>query len=141
MIEYKIYNKEIAKLEIADGFFKGWPNPPSKTTHHKMMESSYRAIVAIDENKIIGFITIISDGVLNAFIPLLEVIEPYQNQGIGTGLMQQAIEETKDLYALDLSCDTQQVRFYKGFGMHLAHGMIKRNYENQSGSRIVNKTK
>lgn len=135
MITYKLYNEEVALLDIADGFFHGWPNPPSKKTHHEMMASSYRAIVAIKDDKIIGFITIISDGILNAYIPLLEVIKPYQNQGIGTRLMEKAISEVDDLYALDLSCDTERVSFYKRFGMHLSHGMIMRNYSHQSGKK------
>ncbi|MCB2338038.1 hypothetical protein LGK94_21835 [Clostridium tagluense] len=45
-------------LEIGEGFFKDWPNPPSQENHRRILEKSYRSLVSIDEksNKIIGFI-------------------------------------------------------------------------------------
>ncbi len=33
-------------------------------------------------NKVVGFITAISDGVISAYIPLLEVLPKYQNMKI-----------------------------------------------------------
>lgn len=35
-----------------------------------------------DTNQVVGFITAISDGVLSAFIPFLEGLPEYKNQGI-----------------------------------------------------------
>jgi len=60
------------------GFFAGWPNPPSPDIHLKILQNSYRAFVAIDRdiNQVVGFINAISDGVLSAYIPLLEVTSP-----------------------------------------------------------------
>lgn len=133
MIHYKLYTQDLDKLKLASGFFAGWPSGPDETTHRKMMQQSYKSIIAIDENEIVGFVTIISDGVLSAYIPLLEVVKSHQGQGIGKALMERAFEETKHLYSVDLSCDSDKISFYKQFGMHLSHGMISRNYENQSG--------
>lgn len=58
------------------GFFVGWPTAPSPEQHLAVLRGSYRAVVAIDEatDEIVGFITMISDGVLTAFIPWLEVL-------------------------------------------------------------------
>ncbi len=133
MIEYKLYTKELEKMEIADGFFQHWPNPPDKNGHRRILEKSYKSVVAIHENKIIGFVNIISDGVLSAYIPLLEVIPEYQKQGIGKKLMELAIDETKDFYMIDLSCSDDVVEFYEKLGMERANAMCFRNYKNQSG--------
>ncbi len=128
MIEYKIYSSELSKLEIADGFFENWHKKPDKLKHKEILLRSYKSIVAVYNNEIIGFINIISDGILSAYIPLLEVIPKYRNRGIGKKLFEIAINEVKDLYMVDLSCDDNLVKFYEKFNMNKSNAMIKRNY-------------
>ena len=120
-------------VEIADGFFDGWPSPPSKAVHRKILENSYLSIVAIEGNRIVGFVNIVSDGVLSAYIPLLEVVKDYQGQGIGKRLVEEALAATKDLYMIDVACDDDVVPFYEKFGMMKSNSMIFRNYVKQSG--------
>lgn len=64
------------------GFFVEWPNPPSPETHLRLLENSWKVIVALDEEtgQVVGFITSISDGVLSAYIPLLEVLPEYKKR-------------------------------------------------------------
>ena len=133
MIIYKQYNGAMDSFEIADGFFKGWPNPPSKAVHRKILLDSYMSFVAIDDERIVGFINVISDGVLSAYIPLLEVVEDYQGQGIGSRLVEEALAATKDLYMIDVACDDDVVPFYKKFNMIQGNAMSIRNYDRQSG--------
>ncbi len=128
MIEYKVYKKEL-NLDIADGFFENWPQFPDKKMHEKILSSSYKAVVAIDQNKIIGFVTIISDGVLSAYIPLLEVLPSYRKKGIGKKLIEHALNELKNFYMVDTSCDDDLVDFYKQFSMKRANALILRNYK------------
>lgn len=135
MIEYKLYSEVKGEYEIVDGFFEGWVNPPSKAVHKKIMENSYKTVVAVDTEKrhIVGFINIISDGVMAAYIPMLEVISSYRKRGVGKELVKRAMEETKHLYMIDLSCDDNMVAFYEKFGMSRASAMIIRNYDRQCG--------
>lgn len=86
-----------------------------------------------EKNKVIGFITAISDGVLSAYIPFLEVLPEYQNKGIGMELTKRMLEELGDLYMIDLLCDQNLQPYYKKLGMHEATGMLVRNHQNQSG--------
>lgn len=132
-ITYKHYMPSMDTVEIADGFFDGWPNPPSKAVHRKILENSYLSIVAIEGNRIVGFVNIVSDGVLSAYIPLLEVVKDYQGQGIGKKLVEEALAATKDLYMIDVACDDDVVPFYEKFGMMKSNSMIFRNYVKQSG--------
>lgn len=135
MISYKVYSSDLRDIEIGDGFFDGWPNPPNKDKHRLILEESYKSMVAIDNktDKIIGFINAISDGVLAAYIPLLEVLPNYQNQGIGSELVKRILLELKDLYMVDLCCDKELVPYYEKHGMFHSHGMIYRNYDSQNG--------
>lgn len=135
MIIYKVYSNDQAHVEIGEGFFNGWPNPPSIEKHREILEKSYLSIVAIDEseNKIIGFINAISDGVLSAYIPLLEVLPEYQKQGIGLELVRRMLDELKEIYMIDLSCDVDLQPFYEKLGMIKSQGMMYRNFKYQSG--------
>ena len=133
MIAYKQYSAAMESVEIADGFFDGWPNPPSKAVHRKILLGSYLSVVAIDNERIVGFINVVSDGVLSAYIPLLEVVETYQGQGIGSRLVEEALAATKEFYMIDVACDDDVVPFYERFNMIRGNAMSLRNYERQSG--------
>ena len=112
----------------------GWPNPPSEETFLRLLKGSYRIILAIQDNRIIGFITAISDGVLSAYIPLLEVLPEYQSKGIGKELLARMKNELSHLYMIDLLCDEELIPYYEKQGMSKATGALIRNYENQNGN-------
>lgn len=128
-------NLENIKPTMLEGFFDGWPSPPNPETHFKILKNSYRFIVAIDDktNQVVGFITAISDGVLSAYIPLLEVLPNYKNLGIGSELVKRMLEELQDIYMIDLICDESLQTYYEKYGMIKANGMVVRNYARQSG--------
>lgn len=118
------------------GFFVGWPNPPSPETHLRLLASSAYIMLAIDteQDKVVGFVNAISDKVLSAFIPNLEVLPDYQGQGIGTELMQRILKKMDHIYAIDLMCDLELQPFYQQIGMQPSVGMVVRNYHRQSGA-------
>ena len=120
------------------GFFLGWPNLPNADTHLRLLRSSYYACVAVDgaTGKAVGFINAVSDGVLSAYIPLLEVLPQYQGHGIGGALVRQALDALGGLYMIDISCDEEVASFYVKFGA-ITHGRacMFRNYDAQSGRK------
>lgn len=128
-------NLEGISHEMLEGFFIDWPNPPSTETHLNILNNSNKIVIAIDTttNKAVGFITAISDGVISAYIPLLEVLPAYKNKGIGKELVQRMLQELDDIYMIDLCCNENLIPYYKKFGMMTATGMVKRNYTMQSG--------
>lgn len=135
MIRYQETVEGIS-AENLQGFFVDWPNPPNPTTHLKLLQKSDHIVLAIDEatGHVIGFITAITDHVLTAYIPLLEVLPAYKGQGIGSQLVKQMQRQLRHLYAIDLLCDLDVQPFYARLGMIPATGMLTRNYTNQSGS-------
>ena len=136
MITY-VHTLEDISPEQIDGFFVGWPDPPSKEVHFRLLHSSDEVVLAIDKNsdKVVGFITAITDQVLSAYIPFVEVLGNYQGRGIGKKLVGLMLDRLKDFYMIDLLCDEDLQGFYEKLGMSKARGMMVRNYEYQSGER------
>ena len=84
-------------------------------------------------DQVIGYINAISDGVLVAYIPHLEVLPAYQGQGIGSELVRRMLDTLRGLYMIDLICDAEVQPFYERLGLTRYTGMIKRNYDHQTG--------
>ena len=118
---------------IPEGFFQGWLSKPNIEKHLDILCNSYKVWLAIDRetNKVVGFINAISDGILSAYIPLLEVLPKYQKMGIGGELVKRMLDSLKDLYMADLLCDPELQPYYQKFGMTKSTGMIMRNYDRQ----------
>lgn len=121
--------------ELLQGFFVGWPNPPSPETHARLLASSDHVVLAVDEESgiVVGFVTAVSDGVLSAYVPLLEVLPGHQGRGIGSELMRRMLEKLGHLYMVDVLCDPELQPFYARLGMRPASGMVLRRYEQQAG--------
>ena len=136
MITYTDSLEEITADKLSGGFFVGWPNPPNPDTHLRILQGSTHIILALDDqtNQVVGFINAIGDRVLNAFIPLLEVLPTHQKQGIGAELVGRMLDKLRSLYAIDLLCDSDLQPFYERFGMRPYTAMLYRNYDRQSGT-------
>jgi len=134
MIEY-VESIENISPDMLEGFFVGWLNPPSREKHLEILEKSDRVILAIDtdSNRVVGFIYAITDGVLSAYLPLLEVLPDYQGRGIGSELVSKMLGALSDLYMVDLICDSDLQPYYEKLGMTRTLGMSIRNYKMQSG--------
>lgn len=133
MICFQNHCRDIDVQDI-QGFFVGWPNPPRAETHLKILRNSSLVIVARNESGlVVGFITALTDFILSASIPLLEVLPEYQGQGLGQELMARMLKELDGLYMIDLSCDSSLTEFYQKHGFRKAQAMIQRHYDHQSG--------
>ena len=113
-----------------DGFFAGWEVRPSAATLLAHLERSYRCVVAIDtskEDRVVGFATAVSDGLLSAYVPLVEVLPGWHERGIGTELLDRLLDELAHLYMVDLSCDATTAPFYERLGFERGMAMLRRN--------------
>lgn len=133
--------RDILDIKDKSGFFSGWPNKPSEEILLKSILGASHAVLAIDKQKtgqkLAGYITALSDGVLSAYIPFLEVEKSYQKQGIGSTLVEKMVSQLSHLYMVDLVCDKELAGFYEKAGFWEGCAMMIRFYENQSGNASV----
>ena len=112
------------------GFVVGWPSPPSPERHLEILRGSADVVLARDGERVVGFVTAVSDGVLSALVPLLDVLPDYQGHGIGTESMRRLLAGLEGLYIVDLCCDAALEPFYARLGLRtLDRGMGIRNRE------------
>ena len=130
------YQKDLTGIDsdMLEGFFVGWETPPTSYRLLSILRSSYAFCLAIDTDtsNVVGFVTAISDGIISAYMPLLEVLPAYQGQGIGKELVARMTERLSHLYMVDVLHDPELAGFYGQCGMTAATGSIMRNYEQQS---------
>lgn len=136
MIDYRD-SLEGIRPEHLVGFFEGWPDPPSPETHLRLLEESDEFVIALDapSGKVVGFVTAITDRVLSAYIPLLEVLPAYRGGGVGRELVVRILEKLSRIYMVDLMCDPELEAFYSPLGFRPSHGMVMRHRDAQAGTR------
>jgi ribosomal protein S18 acetylase RimI-like enzyme len=129
------YTTDVADLtpDRLTGFWEGWPTAPSPEMHLRSLRGAELAILAIDDSdhdeRVVGFITVVGDGVLSAFIPFLEVLPAHRSLGIATELLRRAVAAMADRYGIDLVCDDDIVAFYEARGFTAVRGMARRNVD------------
>lgn len=129
MIQYLDSSSTIT-TQMLQGFCVGWRSPLSPEKHLQVLNNSDAIFLAFDtdKQKVVGFITALTDHIQAVFIPLLEVLPDYQHQGIGGELVKRMLAKFSHLPAIDLMCSPEVQSFYKRFGMMPSVGMIIRNY-------------
>ncbi len=135
MIEYR-NTAEGLEPEQLRGFFEGWPAPPTPETHLSILDRSDAVVIAVSTSgeSVAGFITALTDGILAAYIPLLEVRPQFRGQGIGRQLVENMLKQLGGLYMVDVICDARVQGFYNGLGFTSSVGASVRRYEHQGGS-------
>lgn len=111
------------------GFFENWPNPPSEETFLRALRGSSHVVLAVDESSgaVVGFVNAVSDGVLAAYIPLLEVRPEFRGSGLGSALVERLLAKLDGIYMVDLCCEEDVVPFYDRLGFLRGTAMMRRN--------------
>ena len=75
-------------------------------------------IAAYDEDRLVGLIRVVGDGLTIVFIQDLLVYPHYQRQGIGRSLLQKTLERFKDIYQIQLATEQsdKNLAFYRELG-------------------------
>jgi ribosomal protein S18 acetylase RimI-like enzyme len=135
-ITYTDRTESVSAAQL-DRFFVGWATHPDRLTHLEILRRSHAVWLALDGRRCVGFINALSDGILCAHIPLLEVLPDYRGRGIGKELVTRMLASLSDMYAIDIVCDEQVAPFYAKLGLSRCVAMVRRNCPEQvAGNRL-----
>jgi GNAT superfamily N-acetyltransferase len=87
MVDFLTSADTVTVDQLRGGFFVGRPSPPPDQ-HLAILKGSQHAAVALEDDQVVGFVRVLSDGVPMASVPLLEVLPEHQGRGIGRTLME-----------------------------------------------------
>ncbi|HFU4200402.1 TPA: GNAT family N-acetyltransferase [Streptococcus suis] len=119
MITYK-HNPQLdfqAVLDLYDSVdWTGYTSRPEML--EKALEHSLLVLAAFDGDRLVGLLRAVGDGHSIVFIQDILVLPPYQRQGIGRHLLEQAVTHFPGIYQLHLLTDnTEKTRsFYEALG-------------------------
>jgi predicted N-acetyltransferase YhbS len=130
MVTYSDSVTDLSQADLRGGFFEGWSAPPQPGEHLAILRNSAHVVVARDDRGlVVGFVNALSDGVLAAYIPLLEVLPVHRRGGVGSELVRRLLDRLDGLYMIDVMCDADVRPFYERLGFTAAGGAVMRNYD------------
>jgi len=118
MITYK-HNEQVSAKALADlREAVGWNRMESE--YRNPLMTSYYHIAVYEDDRLIGYIDSVSNGVTDAYIQDLMVRPDSQGKGIGTDLMNKMIGYLKEkhIYMISVVYDESLKQFYERFGFH-----------------------
>ncbi len=113
------FNEKVSVKALADlRESVGW-NRMEREYENPLMTSYYH-ISVYEDDKLIGYIDSVSNGVTDAYIQDLMVSPDYQGKGIGTDLMNKMIEYLKEkrIYMISVVYEESLKPFYEQFGFY-----------------------
>jgi GNAT superfamily N-acetyltransferase len=122
VIEYRKLELETNKLDDIINLYNdaGWTNYTKNIDHLiQGLNNSLETIGAYHQNKLVGLIRIIGDSYTIIYIQDILVLKTYQNQGIGTNLLEMILSKYKQVRQIILLADNKEnlVNFYQKSNM------------------------
>ncbi|HIE28049.1 TPA: N-acetyltransferase [Candidatus Poribacteria bacterium] len=100
----------------------GWAGKRDISGIETMLENSFLTIGAWDDERLIGFARVLSDGVYRALIDDLVVDESYRGKGIGTEIMKHLLARLEQVEEIFLRTGKEMILFYERLGFTLNRG-------------------
>lgn len=109
--------KVIAAKDLEELFLSvKWESGKLPDMLSKAMRGYKSVFTAWDNNKLIGLVSAMDDGIMTAYVHFMLVNPSYHKQGIGRKLMEMIKEKYKDYNRICLIAENTAIGFYERLG-------------------------
>lgn len=106
-MQYRDYAEADLPGVIALCVAEGWPSYPEDPAraHRALTAQGATAVVAVDDDRVVGFAHMLSDGEIQAFLSNIAVASTHRRRGIARRLIAEALERAGGI-RVDLITET-----------------------------------
>jgi ribosomal protein S18 acetylase RimI-like enzyme len=123
-IEYK-NSKDFTPRELQDLFLSvNWSSGSYPDRLVIAMKNSDAVFTAWDNQKLVGLINVLDDGIMTAYIHYLLIMPEYQHCGIGKSLIKMVIDKYKSFLRILLIAYGSEIGFYKRCGFEIGEEKV-----------------
>jgi GNAT superfamily N-acetyltransferase len=99
----------------------GWQTTVEAEDLMLALHNSWLTLSAYDQDQLVGFGRVVSDGVMVALVYDLIVLPEYQGKGIGKAILEKLLNRCKmqGILQVQLFCAKGKVLFYERFGFQV----------------------